>query len=558
MRNLILLFALFFSIKTISQPVLSFNRVINTGLNAAVDVVTANDGTNRIFIAERGGTIKVYNSSYTLLNNNFLTISTNFSSGGERGLLSLVFHPDYENNRFFFVYYTNAAGGINIDRFQASTTNANAADASTQTNIMTIVKPVSFSNHNGGKLNFGPDGNLYFALGDGGSGGDPRNFAQRGDSLWGKMVRINVNNFTTPPYYTIPADNPFMSDPAILDEIFALGLRNPWRWSFDKLNGNVWIADVGQDAKEEVNKITSALASGANFGWRCYEGIPISTSSAAGCQTPSSYISPIFDYPHNPTNGGYSITGGYVYRGSLYPAMVGYYICADYVTGNAWVINSVTNAALIQTGVPTSIASFAELENGELIALTLTGSLYTVTSNTVLPLQLLNFSGQKQNGFNIFSWQTANENQVASFEIERSFDALLFEKIATVSAKNIAQATYTFKQLSTQNRKAFYRLKMINNDGVYKYSNILEIQQNDTKNRTIIQNYNGNSKLVWLNVDNSEKVSFQLYTLTGQNVLSISNYKQNAIIDLQKHAAGIYVGKIIEGEKTQSEKIILR
>jgi glucose/arabinose dehydrogenase len=555
MRSLIFTIFLLTIQPSQSQPVLTFTPVITTGLSSPVDVVAANDGTNRIFIVERGGTIKVYSNTYTQLSNNFLTISTNILTGGERGLLSLVFHPDFENNRYFFVYYTNSQGGINVDRFQTQVSNPNQADAATRTNIMTIVKPVSQDNHNGGKLNFGLDGHLYFGLGDSGGGGDPRNLAQRGDSLWGKMVRINVDNFTTPPFYTIPTDNPYISNPAVLDEIFSFGLRNPWRWSFDRLNGNVWIADVGQNAREEVNKVTPAQSNAANYGWRCYEGF--STFNTGGCQPASSYISPIFDYPHNGATGGFSITGGYVYRGTLYPAMAGYYICADYASANAWVINSTTNASTLQAGVPAEISSFGELENGELVAVTLTGSLYTVTTNSILPLQLLSWTGTTQNGYNTLTWQTANESQVAQFEIEYSSDGVQFAKVGTVAAKNTAQAVYTFNH-TIVNGNVYYRLKMLNTDGSSKYSSIVFLKNSSLKNNSIVRQYNGSANIIWLNTGSTDKVKFQLFSLTGENLLSIGNYKNNALINLQHLPQGIYIAKISLNENESSEKIILR
>jgi glucose/arabinose dehydrogenase len=192
-----------------------------------------------------------------------------------------VFHPDYRNNRYFFVYYTNASGDITVTRFQTSATDPNVADLTTGVRLINIPKP--FSNHNGGTLLFGPDGKLYFGTGDGGSGGDPNNFAQNGNSLLGKLIRLDVDNFSTPPYYSIPADNPFVTDPNVRDEIFALGLRNPFRWSFDRQNGDFWIADVGQNAWEEVNQVPFANASGINYGWRCYEGD--NTYNATGCKS---------------------------------------------------------------------------------------------------------------------------------------------------------------------------------------------------------------------------------------------------------------------------------
>jgi glucose/arabinose dehydrogenase len=538
-----------------SQPVASFTAVINSGLTNPVDIVTANDGTNRIFIAEQGGTIKVYDNNFNLLNNNFLTISGNFTTGGERGLLSLAFHPEFENNRYFFVYYTNSAGGINIDRFQTLNNNPNQADAATQTNIMTIVKPVAFGNHNGGKLNFGADGNLYFALGDGGGTGDPRNFAQRGDSLWGKMVRINVDNFTTAPFYSVPADNPFVTDPNVLDEVFALGLRNPWRWSFDKLNGNVWIADVGQSAREEVSVLAPAEARAANYGWRCYEGfIPYNTT---GCLPAGNYKPPIFDYPHNNVTGGFSITGGYVYRGSLYPAMYGYYICADYISGNVWVINAATFATSIQTGVLSNISAFGELENGELVALSRNGVLYRVFTNTILSLKLTDFTGYAAVNYKQLSWQTADEKEVLQFEVEYSSDGTTFKKAGTVTAKNEHRAVYTFRHYF-QGNTVFYRLKMLHQNGDIEYSKVITIKNKRTEYEPVIYFYNGNSRIIWLNTPSNEKTSFQLFNLNGQTVMQIENYLNNDIIDLQKMPAGLYIGKIITGDKTVSEKILIR
>jgi glucose/arabinose dehydrogenase len=556
-KNLLLILGLLLLgiLNLYSQPVLNFTPVISSGLNSPVDAVAANDGTNRIFIAERGGTIKVYDNNYALLNNNFLTITGNISTGGERGLLSLAFHPDYENNRYFFVYYTNGAGGINIDRFQTLLANANQTDASTRTNIMTIDKPVAFANHNGGKLNFGPDGNLYFGLGDAGSSGDPRNFAQRGDSLWGKMVRINVDNFAVPPYYTIPADNPFTGDPNFLDEIFSLGLRNPFRWSFDRLNGNFWIADVGQNAREEINVLTPALASGANYGWRCYEGLqPFNTT---GCLRASSYTSPVFDYPHNNAAGGFSVTGGYVYRGSLYPAMYGYYICSDYVSGNVWVINSSTYAATIQTGALSNASGFGERENGELVALSLSGVLYSVSTSTVLSLKLVNWDGYSYSNYNQLNWQTADEDGVLQFEVEYSNDGAVFKNAGIIAAKNESLSAYLFRHY-IQNDLLYYRLKMVNKDGKIEYSNTIIIKSKTVVKEKIIFPYNGNSRIIWLNIPPGEKVRFQLFNLNGQNIISIKNYQDNAIINLQKIPPGIYVGKIILNTEVISEKIMVK
>jgi glucose/arabinose dehydrogenase len=538
-----------------SQPTINFTSIISTGLVSPVDVVAANDGTNRVFIVQQGGTIKVYDNNFSVLNNNFFTISTNFASGGEQGLLSLAFHPDYENNHYFFVYYTNAAGGVNIDRLQTLATNSNQADASTRTNILSVSKPVLFGNHNGGKLNFGADGNLYAGLGDSGSSGDPGNLSQNGNNLWGKMIRINVDNFTTPPYYTIPSNNPFVSNPNVLDEIFSLGLRNPWRWSFDRLTNNIWIADVGQNAKEEINNLTFTQASGANYGWRCYEGL--SAYNTAGCLPQNNYVSPIFDYPHNNATGGFSITGGIVYRGTQYPAMYGYYICADFVSGNLWTINSINNAVTFKPNVLTGISCFGELENGEMVALTLGGALLRVTTSSVIAVKLFSWSGYTAENYNQLQWQTVDENNVKQFEVEYSTDGVSFTKASTIAAKNENLGAYTFRHY-LQNSKLYYRLKTLHVNGAKEFSKIISLKNKLIEQEQYIFFYNSNPRLVWFAIPQNEKVSFQLFNANAQLLLSITNYSNNQIIDLQNLPIGIYVGKIIWNDKTVSEKIIIK
>jgi glucose/arabinose dehydrogenase len=563
LKNILLIFLLL-GVKgfyALAQPALTYTELINSGLNTPVDIVTANDGSNRVFIAEQGGIIKVYsyNSShiFTLVNNSFLNISAEVSGDSEQGLLSLVFHPAHASNRYFYVYYTNGQGGISVDRYQTLLANPNQADVSSKTNIITIQKPVAFTNHNGGKLNFGSDGYLYFGLGDGGSGGDPRNFAQRGDSLWGKMVRIDINNTTTSPplNYAIPADNPYAGSTTVLNEIYSFGLRNPWRWSFDKLNGNIWIADVGQGAREEVNLLTPAQANGANYGWRCYEGsIAYNTS---GCLPASGYTAPVFDYTHNFTTGGFSITGGYVYRGSLKPALYGYYIFSDFVSGNVWVMNATTLAVTQQPTALPNVAGFGELEDGEIVALSRNGLLYHVSTNSVLPLKLLNFTGYANNNYTQLNWQTAAETQVKHFEVEYSADGITFKNAGIVAAKNQVAAAYGFRHY-IQNNITYYRLKMVNDNGVAAYSDIIPVKNAAVSQQPVIYSFNGNSRMIWLNIAGNKKTAFQLFTVNGQVVYSTNNYQNNAIIDLQNIAAGIYVGKIITNENVVSEKIIVR
>lgn len=378
--NCILHVALLFfeCINLYSQPNIAYTPVI-TGLNSPVDIVNAGDGTNRIFVVEQGGVIKVYNSSYASLGT-FLTV-TGIVSGGEQGLLSLAFHPNYETNGFFWVYYTNAAGDLEVSRYKVSNGNANVADASSKKVVMTISHPGQ-ANHNGAKLNFGSDGYLYFATGDGGGAGDANNNAQNGNNLLGKMLRIAVSTEeTATSYYSVPPTNPFVSNANVLDEIWALGLRNPFRWSFDRANGNMWIGDVGQGLKEEINYRAAAQSAGANYGWRCYEGsLPYNTS---GCLTQSNYTFPVYEYDNlQGSNTPASVVGGFVYRGSTHAAMQGYYYACDVYTGNLYKININTFAAAVQTGLPTFVAGFGETEAGELLAVSLNGTAYSLVPNT--------------------------------------------------------------------------------------------------------------------------------------------------------------------------------
>ncbi|MFN5372422.1 MAG: PQQ-dependent sugar dehydrogenase, partial [Bacteroidia bacterium] len=255
------------------------------------------------------------------------------SDSDERGLLGLAFDPNYAQNGRFYVNYINNSGNTVIARYTVSATDPNAGNFDSEQILLTITQP--YANHNGGCLAFGPDGYLYIGMGDGGSGNDPQNYAQNPNSLLGKMLRIDVSG--NDAGYTIPSDNPFTSanDPnnAIRDEIWAIGVRNPWRWSFDRVTGDLWIADVGQNLYEEVNMQPASSTGGENYGWRCYEANNLNTSvNTNTCLPQSNYVFPIYNYMHT-SGGGCSITGGYVYRGNLYNDVFGRYFYTDYCDG---------------------------------------------------------------------------------------------------------------------------------------------------------------------------------------------------------------------------------
>ncbi len=319
--------------------------------------------SDRWYVAEQSGRIKTFLSNDAVATD-FANLSPRISTAGnEMGLLGLAFHPNFSTNNFVYAYYSVASSGPEnhqsvLARFTAS--SATTLDLNTELEILRINQP--FNNHNGGNILFGPDGFLYIGMGDGGDAGDPNNNAQNNATLLGKMLRINVDATASGNNYSIPADNPFVGV-AGLDEIYATGLRNPWRWSFDSLTGDLIAADVGQVTKEEIDIVVK----GGNYGWRCYEGN--SAFNTSGCLPQSSYIAPIFEYARSV---GFSITGGYVYRGTAIPALYGTYIYSDFGSGPIWGITdpagaNPVNASLINASF--FISAFAEDNNGELYVL---------------------------------------------------------------------------------------------------------------------------------------------------------------------------------------------
>jgi glucose/arabinose dehydrogenase len=291
--------------------------------------VVTHAGDSRLFVVEKTGYIRVVQSDGTVLPTAFLDIHTRVSSGNEQGLLGLAFHPSYASNGFFYIDYTDLNGDTQVVRFSVSG-DPNVADPDSDVPVLAVAQP--FANHNSGDLHFGPDGYLYISLGDGGAGCDPGDEAQDGTSLLGKLLRIDVDGGAP---YAIPASNPYVGPDGIADEIWALGLRNPWRFSFDRLTGDLWIGDVGQNAREEVDLQPAASSGGQNYGWDCREGFASaadasSCSTTAACMPLSLFTEPVHDYTHA---DGCSITGGYRYRGSAAPALSGLYLFSDYCAG---------------------------------------------------------------------------------------------------------------------------------------------------------------------------------------------------------------------------------
>jgi glucose/arabinose dehydrogenase len=376
-----------------AQTALDTKRIIATGLTYPTCIVSAPGDSTRLFVLEKAGRIRIIDlATNTLRTTSFLDIDPLVTGGAstsdEQGLLGLAFDPNYATNGQFYVYYTGT-GTNNLARYTVSSTDPNLANSASGVVMMTWSDP--FSNHNGGWLGFGPDANLYMAVGDGGSANDPGNRSQNLSDRLGKMHRIKPTVGGSAPYYTVPASNPFLGGATTADDtVWAYGLRNPWRCSFDRETGDLWIADVGQNAVEEVDFQPAGFAGGANYGWRCTEGA--SNTGLTGCTFGSaSLTAPIHTYNHvSGTTGGYSITGGVVYRGCRIPDLKGAYFFAEYVNGNIWsfrYVNGVKsdfqlrNAALgtsAEGGVVNQVVAFGEDANGEIYIADHGGQIYKI------------------------------------------------------------------------------------------------------------------------------------------------------------------------------------
>ena len=328
---------------------------IASGLQAPVLVTNAAD--DRLFVVEQTGFVRVMRDG-KLLPQLFLDISSLITAGGEQGLLGLAFHPDYGSNGFFFVNYTDQQGDTVVARYEVSDDPDVAAQSSAR-RLLFVDQP--YSNHNGGGLAFGPDGYLYIGLGDGGAAGDPENRAQNLDTLLGKMLRIDVNRASGSRPYSIPDDNPFASRADARPEIWAYGLRNPWRFAFDRDGGDLWIGDVGQGEVEEIDRVT-ANDGGLNLGWRVMEG---DRCYEPNCSRDGLTL-PVSVYEH--AGEHCSVTGGYVYRGRSIPSLVGGYLLADYCSGTVWVLDASNPGAGARRVLDTelTISSFGEDNEGEL------------------------------------------------------------------------------------------------------------------------------------------------------------------------------------------------
>lgn len=355
--------------ETVSEISLE-NAFPNLGFSKPLDLQSPSDGTNRIFVVEQNGRIHVFeNDASVSTSDTFLDINSSIASSGELGLLGLAFHPNYSENGLLYVFYTPSNDLAVVSRFQVSDSNSNLVDVNSEQIIMRIPQP--FTNHNGGQLAFGFDGFLYISSGDGGAARDPEGFAQNLNTLLGKILRIDVDTIDIGLEYGIPPDNPFANQTNARGEIYAYGLRNPWRMSFDSQTGDLWAGDVGQDKLEEIDMITL----GGNYGWKIFEG----TDCFSGDCNTTGLIAPVFEYNHN--EGDQSITGGYVYRGATLNSLEGLYIYSDFASGRIWALNTdgSSNTLLVESGF--NIAAFGTDNNNELYVCSFDGQIYKMVEN---------------------------------------------------------------------------------------------------------------------------------------------------------------------------------
>jgi len=514
-------------------------QTITTGLSGPIDIAippnaSPANGSTRMFIAQQNGLIRLWNGTSF---SDLVNLSSVIISGGEQGLLSMTFHPSYNGttNRDFFVYYNRSPdGALTVARYRTDPSDPNAIDPAGGTVLITPIDH-PLSNHNGGDLNFGPDGFLYLSTGDGGGAGDPGENAQNPSSLLGKFLRIDVNA-------AIP----------IIPTVVDIGLRNPFRWSFDKNTGDAWIGDVGQSAWEEIS-FKPAGSSGLNFGWDCYEGdSPFELT--VDCPAAASITFPSHVYPNA---DGQAVIGGFVYRGTEISALQGWYVATDYYTGRIF-RRSPGGTWFTQTGGQTGISSFGEAPDGTLYAISqFTGTMYKLIVTGALPVKLISFSGKRNADISELSWRTATEQNTSRFKIEFSNTASNFQNAGIVIASRDPNGSnYSFQHHFNSNSDLYYRLAIEEDDGQIAYSSIIRLSSRKKGFKiypTLINNG-------ILNIQTETPASkLQIMSANGVMVFQkeMNGFTGTTTIFIPQFSKGVYIVQLHLNDGIKSEKIII-
>ena len=558
-----------FSLLTVfgySDPVLSFTAIPLTGpaLVNPVDITGCGDGSGRLFVVEKRGTIRI------ILNNVvqsafFLDIRDSVETGGERGLLGIAFHPLFPDSPYVFVNYVKK--NTIITRICRFTLNSNNSNDLIETSQKILISQSGVQdNHKAGDLAFGPDGYLYFGMGDGGGGGDPGENAQNINSRLGKILRLDIN-VGVPPYFAYPPDNPFVGV-AGDDAIWYIGMRNPWRISFDRVTGDFYIGDVGQNLWEEVDMTYAGSSGGKNMGWDCKEGKH--NYESTGCPPDSVFTSPIFEYRHNcippcDTGIGNSMTGGFVYRGSMYPTLYGWYVFADYGSNNVWTLKQTgfSNPPVFtwklhnNTGI-NGVAAFGEDDNGELYALSYSsGILYALSASGSLDVNWTSIKATPSIQGNKIEWAIGDVFGINHFEVQRSVlsDFLQFSNVAELlpDANNIY---YHYNDPFQSSSGVYYRIAAHLNDGSIEYSPLARILPDPAVSKPFLTfDFINNNVRVSL-PENWQQGEIILYDLQGRTVFNKKLSKEPLVELPSPGAPGCYFVVIRSEEGKWSERFV--
>jgi len=518
----------------------------NVAFTQPIEMAMAPDQSDRFFIVQQNGLIRVFPNKNTIVQadvKTFLNLTNKIIAGGERGLLGLAFHPDYKNNGYFYVNYTrpNPLTSV-ISRFKVGT-DANKADSLSEQILFTQTQP--YTNHNGGKLTFGNDGYFYISLGDGGSGGDPENNGQTLTTLLGKILRIDVNNTIDTLKYSYPPDNPFVNNTVgYRKEIFAYGLRNVWKFSVDRLTGTLWAGDVGQNRAEEIDTIVN----GGNYGWKVMEGFQCYPVGSVCDQT--GLLLPVYEYTR--ANNDRSVTGGYVYRGIQIPEWYGKYIYGDFVSGRVWRLhvenNVATNNFILSAGG--NVSSFAEDDRGEIYVLIYgTGKVWRFLPEP--PASPENLIVTRYPDENAMQWSD-NANNELGFIVERSWFYNLDFVVMDTVANNIT--TYT-DAIGNDTTTYTYRVKAYNDGGSSGYVFVSDIILNNEEDVADEFDVYPNPASGWVNFKCNTSFEVRIIDAVGKE--SFRQKSEAGFLSVQLEP-GIYFARVRTSAKTFSRKVVVK